>query len=118
MKNLLFKCVLLSLFILGTWNSNAAVICSELDGGGVVDLLGNDKMIQSSFFIPDEYISDDGTLSIPLTISIYNKSRERLYFKESLSSSITIPSLKVKHSTIYLHVEIGEYTTTRTIITP
>ncbi len=107
MKYKWFSLLFSSLFLLGT-TSFAHASLAGLDGGIILDVF-NVKTANSicAIPIPDNYVTQDGTLLLPLEITIVNNKNTLVYSVKSTQLKISLPAYLSGNYSI--SIEVGDF---------
>ena len=107
MKNILFYLFLACFFLVGT-TSFAHTSLSDLDGGIILDVF-NVKTADNicTIPIPDNYVTQNGTLLLPLEITLVNKHNVLAYSIKSTQLRISLPTYLSGNYSI--SIRIGDF---------
>ena len=104
MKNLVLHLLLTSIFVLSV--SFSTITASILDGGSVWLNIGKSN---TSINIPVHYLKADGTLLLPISVSIVNNKNQILQSTESNKLTLSFPDLALKSGNYTVILEIGDF---------
>ena len=112
MKKYIFRLFLLGLFILGgTEYGISSSTAAKMDGGEVVLIVLEKQEVNFSLALPDIYIKNHKTLSLPLQISIYKEGKEQaLYSITSDTTEVNLINLNLAPGDYKLITQIGKHT--------
>ena len=109
MKNFFFR--LLVVLLISFWGVGASFGSQVKADGGSIILIDIPKQVEeTAFFIPDEYISMQGELILPLVINLFKEDETIAFYNlTSTSSQFSSGNLNFPSGEYIITLEIGDF---------